>query len=196
VYKTNFSPLLEHIESADLITIGAAATEKEHFDNKTNFQGQINHFHILPIELSEKNISHDPRDATMLKESSPKSSPTSMQDKELENLYEISILNLHAFVRISKLNVHDEIIWSNPYNSKSIQKKKKSLLDTTMSLFSKSKQDLNSDDAEKLEIRSQGVFYLEKSKFVDLLFSIGDVDIFIMCIALLINFRKLDQKLG
>jgi len=36
-----------------------------------------------------------------------------------------------------------------------------------------------------LQIKSKGVFYLEKSKFEDVFFSIGDIDVFLLCIDLL-----------
>jgi hypothetical protein len=197
IYKTNFSSLLEGIDSPDLITIGASSDEKANFLNKTHFQGQIKHFNILPFEITESSIpKYSNSSEHNIKESSSETQSGSPQDFEIENLYEESILNLNTFVRISKLNVHEEIMWSNPYSSDKKQlKKKKSFLDPAKLLFfAKSKQESNSDEAEKLEIRSHGVFYLEKSKFVDLLFSIGDVDIFIMCIALLINFKKFEQK--
>ena len=38
---------------------------------------------------------------------------------------------------------------------------------------------------QELQIKSSGVFYMEKMKFEDLLFSVGGVNVFLLCIDLL-----------
>jgi len=45
----------------------------------------------------------------------------------------------------------------------------------------------------KLQIKSKGVFFLEKSKFEDVFFSVGDIDVFLLCIDLLSHFKIYQQ---
>ena len=67
---------------------------------------------------------------------------------------------------------------------------------------------VNSNEIRKISIESvdetdrtwdiftQGIAYMEKSRFEDIFFSVGNVDIFFLCIELLTKFEKLDSELS
>lgn len=101
---------------------------------------------------------------------------------EPEDVFEMSIFNLKAYMGTTKKKFRDEILWENTIKQ-SYRKsgtRKSSLLENVKFFNKKS-----SLEFERMEVRSKGVCYLEKSRFEDLLFSVGDIDVFMIPITLL-----------
>ena len=176
----------------------------ENFAKETSFQGQISNFFLYPFEITAQESEKVPRISNWGLKSGPKMRKTSLikgvfdlkgkkSEFDPEYLTENSLLNLNAFVKMTRLNVHKEIHWaSNSYIQAPNQKKRFNLFSSNflLEIFI-----LILIDKEpvmivtKLQIKSKGVFYLEKSKFEDVFFSVGDIDVFLLCIDLLSHFK-------
>jgi len=201
LFRANFAPMFEAMDLEKTLVIGnginnTLKTNIDNFDKETSFQGQISNFLVYPFEITAQESEKIPRVSNPGLRSRTKTGVKSFirnvfdgnkkkSSFDPEYLMENSLLNLNAFVKMTKFNVHKEIAWvSNTYVHATSQKKKFGFLGL-------GKEQVTI--VETLQIKSKGVFYLEKSKFEDVFFSIGDIDVFLLCIDLLSKF-SIPQK--
>ena len=136
--KSYFVSTFESMK-ADTIIIGSSLIPSEGevadtFDKQGSFQGQINNFFIYPFEIATEDIHKTSRFSNANRKLLPKQTIVKLiksaldKDKKSDfdpnHLIENSILNLNAFVKMTRLNIHQEIAWNiNPQIYQSAQKK-------------------------------------------------------------------------
>lgn len=141
-YKTNFAPIFESMSLEKTMIIGSSPStnenkkEKENFNAETSFQGQVSNFLVYPFEITAQESSLVPRISSMERTAGRRVSVMSFlkqafeaKKKNNENfdpayLSQNSILDLNAFVKMTRLSVQKEIHWAtNTYNQPQSSKK-------------------------------------------------------------------------
>jgi len=190
--KTNFSSICENLDSFQLMTIGGSLNQTnrptlspDNFNDRSSFQGQIKNFYILPFELTQEDATQYAN--FLYNKNEPQKKKT---ESEKEDILSSSIFNLKAFVKSSKQNVSEEIKWVPSQNKDSKKEKKNSMAAEFMKIFTKKNTNIEN---ERIEVKSKGVYLFEKSRFEDLLFSVGDIDIFLMAIHILSKNQRLKK---
>jgi len=153
-YKTNFTPKLEAMDLEKVLIIGNAPNPSgnnaaESFAKETSFQGQISNFFLYPFEITAQESEKVPRISNW----GPKNAQEQRNrgrsiiknvfdlkgkksEFDPEYLTENSLLNLNAFVKMTRLNIHKEIHWaSNSYIQAPNQKKKFNLFSSKFLFF-------------------------------------------------------------
>lgn len=141
VYKTNFSTIFDSMNLEKTMIIGSSPATNEHkkenFNVETSFQGQVSNFLVYPFEISAQESSLVPRISNMDKIKNRRVSVMSFlkqafdaKKKNTEHfdpayLSQNSILDLNAFVKMTRLSVQKEIHWTtNAYSQPQSSKKK------------------------------------------------------------------------
>ena len=119
------------------IVIGSSLSSSEEgtdtFQKQASFQGQISNFLMYPFEITPEEVHQTSQSSNRGRKATAKASFVaslfkSDKDKKSDfdpnHLIENSILNLNSFVKMTRLNVHQEINWNdNCYMYQTNQKK-------------------------------------------------------------------------
>ena len=187
--------------------IGAQGNEEEKtMAVESSFCGQIKKFYLLKKDLSEPEMEHIAQKMKARSENidANKGSPIVLAKPRKSIIFPIfgsktielmdyeqfeaqSLLNLNTLADLKKIGPEEENQWTSVSTHSIIN------VHNTME---KSKNRLSFFDRKvdkKQEITAKGVTYLEKSRFEDVLFSIGNVEIILYAFELLNQFDD-DQK--
>ena len=220
-YKTQFSFLSER-NIINSFVVGASCSginiNKESFvfpkdpvhlskiHMQNNFIGQIKKFNVIKHEFTEEEVVkydkwcralHDPdKDKTPPKiEEQKQTLFGSKKEYPLDVMIENdTIINLNVIIAglNSGVFLQDRTKKNNNFtNNHSGSKKRR----TSKQIRKISIESIDEVD-RKWDIFTQGISYMEKSRFEDILFSVGNVDIFFLCIESLTNFENLDSELS